>query len=322
MIEALPSVSVVIPCYNSAPFVARAIESAINQSVVPVEIICVNDGSTDETLWVLQELVGEFPNLITVIGESHRGGAAARNTGLAVASGEYVQFLDADDELLPTKLQFQLRLGAGYGKFEADIVAGVFMWFGMVKMPCLCGPKYLNPWANLISSNLGVTSANLWRRDALNAVGGWNEGQESSQEYELMFRMMKRGARVVMSYEPLTKKIDEPGCLTALTGKPSERRQKNIFAFIMLRVAIAEYMQEAGLMTNDIEDIYYALVHHKTKSLYPYMPQRALELHRQIIPSGYLLINTDGGRVAASDDLLCVSQPYDVDDANNRTANL
>ena len=117
-----------------------------------------------------KSLLANYPNLITVIGESHRGGAAARNTGLAVASGEYVQFLDADDELLPTKLQFQLRLGAGDGKFKADIVAGAFMWFGMVKMPCLCGPKYLNPWANLISSNLGVTSANLWRRDALNAV--------------------------------------------------------------------------------------------------------------------------------------------------------
>src|SRR5690606_32136288 len=99
--EALPAVSVVVPCYNVEGFVRRAVESAAAQTHRPLEIICVDDGSTDGTLGVLRELEAEHPGLVRVLAGPNGGAPAARNRGLKEARGEYVQFLDADDELAP-----------------------------------------------------------------------------------------------------------------------------------------------------------------------------------------------------------------------------
>ena len=227
------------------------------------------------------ELADVFPDLVRVICEPHAGGSAARNKGLARATGEYIQFLDADDEILPAKLEYQLRLQAN-DHVRADIIVGAWLWIGQTSLPRFRGPSYSDTWANLISGNLGITSANLWRRDAVNRVNGWNESQASSQEYELMFRMLMQGAGTFLSYEPLTRKIDEPGCLTSVTGRPNKLRERNLLDAINLRIAVAGYMRDAGIMTEDIEHVYYPFMHDRIKTLYPYNPQQAFELHEQV----------------------------------------
>ena len=101
-------VSVVVPAYNCDQFVAEAIESALSQTVPPHEVIVVDDGSTDGTAAVLRR----FGNRIRVISQANRGLAGARNAGVAVATGTWLAFLDADDTWLPTKLARQLEVGA------------------------------------------------------------------------------------------------------------------------------------------------------------------------------------------------------------------
>jgi glycosyltransferase involved in cell wall biosynthesis len=97
-------VSVVIPTHNHARFLAKAIDSALSQTHAPSEVIVIDDGSTDNT----PEALSGYGNRIRTVRQPNRGVAAARNAGVALASGEFLAFLDADDVWLPTKLERQV----------------------------------------------------------------------------------------------------------------------------------------------------------------------------------------------------------------------
>lgn len=103
-----PLVSVVIPVFNGAPFVAKAVESIRAQGVPEVEVLVVDDGSTDGTQAVLEEL--ERKAGIRWFQQDHGGPARSRNRGIAEASGEFVALLDCDDVWLPGKLEAQLAV--------------------------------------------------------------------------------------------------------------------------------------------------------------------------------------------------------------------
>jgi glycosyltransferase involved in cell wall biosynthesis len=100
-------VSIIIPAYNAGVFLAETILSAMAQTWPYIEIIVIDDGSTDDTLSVAKKF--ESP-VITVLTQTNKGAAAARNAGLAVAKGKYVQFLDADDLLSADKIESQLQV--------------------------------------------------------------------------------------------------------------------------------------------------------------------------------------------------------------------
>jgi glycosyltransferase involved in cell wall biosynthesis len=100
-----PAVSVIIPTFNRANLVAGAVESALEQTVSGIEVIVVDDGSTDSTA---QELA-RFGNRIRVLHQQNAGVSAARNAGIRAATGEWIAFLDSDDRWQPTKLERQLK---------------------------------------------------------------------------------------------------------------------------------------------------------------------------------------------------------------------
>ena len=101
-----PSISVVIPCYNAAPFLRPAIESILGQSRPATELIVVDDGSTDDSA----RIAASFGPAVQVIRQENRGESAARNRGIEAATGDWVAFLDADDLWLPTKLERQAEV--------------------------------------------------------------------------------------------------------------------------------------------------------------------------------------------------------------------
>ncbi len=103
-------VSVVIPAYNAADYIAATIQSVLAQSVRPREVIVVDDGSTDAT----REIAATFP--VTLIAQSNRGCSVARNTGTEAASGEFIAYLDADDLWHPHKLARQLAAHRAFGR--------------------------------------------------------------------------------------------------------------------------------------------------------------------------------------------------------------
>jgi len=105
----MPKISIVLPCYNVAPYIERCLSSIYNQDFDDYEVICINDGSTDDTLDVLHNRGGNFTN-IKILSFRNQGLSQARNEGLKVAEGEYVYFCDPDDYINPG------MLSAVYGK--------------------------------------------------------------------------------------------------------------------------------------------------------------------------------------------------------------
>src|SRR5687768_8169523 len=101
-----PLISVIIPNYNYGIYLGQAIDSVLKQTYSKVEIIVVDDGSTDNS----QDILIKYKEKITFIKQANKGVGAARNTGVKNSSGEFVSFLDSDDIWLPTKLERQLEV--------------------------------------------------------------------------------------------------------------------------------------------------------------------------------------------------------------------
>lgn len=99
-----PKVSVIIPVYNVEPYLVECMDSAVNQTLRDIEIICINDGSTDRSPEIL-ERYRITDSRVTVLAQENRGLSAARNRGLQIARGEYIAFLDSDDTLEPDALK-------------------------------------------------------------------------------------------------------------------------------------------------------------------------------------------------------------------------
>ena len=114
----MPRVSVVIPVYNVERYLRQCLDSVVNQTLRDIEIICVDDGSTDGSAAILAEYAAKDTRL-KVISRAHSNAGAARNAGMAVATGEYLGFVDSDDFLGPAMLE---RMTAAGGKGLPDVV--------------------------------------------------------------------------------------------------------------------------------------------------------------------------------------------------------
>ncbi len=120
------TVSVVVPAYNAERYISRCIESVVKQTVLPLELILVDDGSVDGTLNILNEYMKRFPSLIRVIAKGNGGVSSARNEGVRHACGEYICFVDADDVIDESYIESHLRVMVLFG---ADISFGRFVEF-------------------------------------------------------------------------------------------------------------------------------------------------------------------------------------------------
>ncbi len=115
-----PKVSIIVPVYNSEKFLNKCLDSLINQTLEDIEIICVNDGSTDNSLKILQEYAAKDKR-IQIIDKQNEGLSATRNQGIDRATGEYIGFVDSDDRV---DLNFFEKLYLSAQKYDADIAVG------------------------------------------------------------------------------------------------------------------------------------------------------------------------------------------------------
>ena len=106
----MPKVSVVVPAYNAEGYVARCLESLIDQTLEDIEILVVNDGSTDATEAIANSFAARLPNKIRVLSKANGGLSSARNFGVAHASGDYIGFVDSDDFVEPEMFEHLHRL--------------------------------------------------------------------------------------------------------------------------------------------------------------------------------------------------------------------
>ena len=98
-------VSIIIPCYNQGMYVAEAIQSALDQTYDNIEIVCVNDASTDNSRKVIQKFANEHNNIIFIENPENKGVVDSRNIAISACSGEYILPLDADDKIMPTYVE-------------------------------------------------------------------------------------------------------------------------------------------------------------------------------------------------------------------------
>jgi glycosyltransferase involved in cell wall biosynthesis len=200
-------VSIIIPCYNAASYVAEAIQSALGQTYAYKEVIVIDDGSSDGSL----EVIRSFGDAIHWQTGPNRGGCAARNRGLELARGEFIQFLDADDILLPNKIEQQMSLSKNN---PSELVMCDHLETAQNPSEAKlidCDPRGQSaPRWIVQTERLGV-SAPLHRCESLRAIGGFDEELAASQEYDLHLRLVLAGARVQHLREPLWVVRKHPG---------------------------------------------------------------------------------------------------------------
>ena len=241
------SVAVVIPCRNAASFVEVSVASVYGQSVKASEVVCVDDGSNDDTPAVLSACQRRYPGLV-VIDQPPRGACAARNAGLIRTTAEWVQFLDADDVLLPRKLESQLTMAAHSP--EAAVIIGSYLEVDRERK--LIREMIERPDPDiaiaLMVSRAGRTSSLLWRRRTVVEAGGWSESLGSSQEYELMFRLLLRGHRLLFDERPLTqvRRIGSGG-ITSTNVADNARRFLELRCEMFERLSVEGYPYQAEL---------------------------------------------------------------------------
>jgi len=186
-------VSILIPCFNAERFVGEAIESALKQTWPDKEIIVVDDGSEDGSL----DVIKSFGDRILWETGPNRGGNVARNRLLDLARGEWLQYLDADDFLLPPKIERQVGVLQQYP--ACDVVCSPTLLVNWSEEGTTQEvseiPDPRDPWILLARWRLPQTGGSLWRRQVLIDVGGWKPDQPCCQEHELYLRLLQSGAR-------------------------------------------------------------------------------------------------------------------------------
>jgi GT2 family glycosyltransferase len=204
----IPLLSIVIPAYNVAPYVKSAVASALDQTMSRIEVIVVNDGSTDTTRAVLRDLEEQRRDSRLVVVDQQNGGlSVARNTGMKHCSGRYIGFLDADDLWHPQKAEKHIA------RMDADPDIGMtFSYSSYVDEDdhpldgMLVPRKAVPSLFDMIHRNqFGNGSSPVVRRECFTTAGVFNEGLRSCEDWEMWCRILHNTHfRAVLVPEPLT----------------------------------------------------------------------------------------------------------------------
>ncbi len=192
-------ITVIIPTYNRKKTIKRCINSIISQTIQPYEIIVVDDGSTDNTL----EIVNEFMYNIKVIKQNHRGAQAARNLGILNARGDYIAFLDSDDEWLPQMLETSIN-EISLHKNDCVIYSDCLVYQNrnhrLWRLP-ECGR---DAYSFLLINTGPMFQSMLAKRDIFMKIGLLDENVMAYQEWETAIRLASV-AEIVHINQPLFK---------------------------------------------------------------------------------------------------------------------
>jgi len=184
-----PVASVVIPCFNQAHFLAESIESVLGQTYGEIDLVVVDDGSTDNSY----EVAGRYPRARR-LRDPNRGVAAARNRGMREARGELLVFLDADDRLLPEAVEIGMaalakRPGIAFAAGMSRDIGEDGRVVREARQPLVTQDHY----ARLLEDCfIWSGSSVLYRRSAIEAVGGFNEALDAGDDYELYLNVARR----------------------------------------------------------------------------------------------------------------------------------
>lgn len=189
-----PAVSVIIPTYNRAKLLPRAIKSVLNQTYQDFELIVVDDASTDNTEKVVKEFQEKDGRIRYIQYKKNKGGSAARNSGIKAAKGEYIAFQDSDDEWLPEKLEKQMKVFENVSP-EVGVVYTAFWRVDSDKKTIIPSSwvkqKEGNIHKELLRGNFVTTPSIVARKECFEKAGMFDEKLPRLQDWELVIRFSK-----------------------------------------------------------------------------------------------------------------------------------
>ncbi len=265
-------VSIIIPLYNAEKYIEQCINSAFNQTYTNIEIIVVNDGSTDASL----DIINKHPqiNKIKVITQENKGAAAARNTGLTHANGDFIQFLDADDVLEPNKIEAQINLYKQYDYSQDILIFGKWSIIG------------------LDLSKLGDNQKSIWHNyqkpaDILNdfvlfgcclppivyltpkllieKAGNWNEKLSLNDDGEFFSRVLSVASSLHFCDDAISYYRSTPNSLS------KRMSHKAALSQIQSQILMARVMENNPDART--KEAIYKMINESLRKLYPYFKQ-------------------------------------------------
>lgn len=186
----MESIAIVIPVYNRSQLIQRTFDSILYQTYRPIELILVDNGSTDDSLALCTEFKEKYQSdqlIVKVLQEKKRGANAARNRGLEAVESEYVTFFDSDDELFPEMIH---AIHQAITKQQADIIAYTYTFYEneqkeYVRIRCFSN----QPRMQIIRGMLATQNFTV-KREVIRAIGGWDESLQRWQDWEVGVRLL------------------------------------------------------------------------------------------------------------------------------------
>ena len=224
-------VSVILPVYNGARFIRESLDSVLAQTFHDYEVICVDDGSTDASLAVVEE----YRRDVTIIRQANAGQSAARNAGVGHASGRYVAFIDQDDRWYPWKLEQQVvaierdpeavLVHCNSDRMDAE---GRVVQRGATLAEYPGAMK--SPLGRLLDEGLILPSAMMVRRDAFERVGGFDPELRGYEDFDLCARLKHEGPFVFVDEPAMCYRVHVGGSSRAghTVVRSRERFLKNM----------------------------------------------------------------------------------------------
>jgi glycosyltransferase involved in cell wall biosynthesis len=218
-----PMVSVIIPAYNTAAFIAETLDSVFSQTFTEFEVILINDGSPDTSK--LEQVLAPYRERIIYLKQDNRGPGAARNLGIRYARSEYIAFLDGDDSWLPEYLAVQMKLFE-----ETPSLDLIYLDAQLIGDPSVAGKTFMElcpsvgpaTFESLLLQHCSViTSCTIGRKQALVDAGLFDEGANicGSEDYDLWLRVAFRGGEVAYQRKVLGRYRRHPQSLSAPGGR-------------------------------------------------------------------------------------------------------
>ena len=256
-----PLISIIVPTYNVEKYIRTCIESILAQTYRNIEVIIVNDGSTDQSLAVISDLICSHHN-VKVINQKNQGLSVARNTGIDVATGKYITFVDADDKIMPGFVSSLYQIA---DKTGADIVRGSFRdfngnipkgWGPDFNVPTNCGTIVLDQF---LSSNISfVVVTSIYRLDFINSNHIRFTPGIVLEDVDFTARAYMLAKLVATSPEPnYAYRINRPGSI--LTTNNAQQMSLSQEKFIS---------QFIGMLKHEESDVLRSLI---LKSIYAFM---------------------------------------------------
>jgi glycosyltransferase involved in cell wall biosynthesis len=236
-------VSVIIPTYNRSNLVREAIESVLAQEDVALEVIVVNDGSSDDTASLLES----FGSAIHGISQPHGGVSAARNTGIRAATGDWLAFLDSDDLWLPQKLRMQMAFLRKHPELQISQTEEVWIRNGYKLNPKKYHRKpqgYCFP--QLLERCLISPSAVIIHREVFGDVGLFDESLPACEDYDLWLRIGYRYPLGLLE-EPLTIKRGGHADQLSSTTSALDRYRIQALAKLLQHEPLSPHQQDLTL---------------------------------------------------------------------------